>query len=127
MYRLQTGSGESIVGRLVYSEWIALMLGHKQPALAPDAMWHGLLAGTIIAHLADGLDLRRVKVMGAHRIELGGFTSGMVGRLKAVGLFSEIIAWKMTLFVPVNDAGLAILQQLVTRHALVRVSRRAAA
>jgi hypothetical protein len=36
-----------------------------------------------------------------HRVELAGFTDGMLDRLKALGLVSEIISWRVRLFVPV--------------------------
>ena len=51
--------------------------------------------------LAGGLQIRRSLVMNAHRVELTGFTDGMVPQLKALGLTSEIIAWRLRLFVPV--------------------------
>ena len=38
--------------------------------------------------------------MGEFRIELSGFTEGMVDRLKTMGLISEIISWRLRLFVP---------------------------
>ena len=53
--------------------------------------------------LDDGLALRRRLVMGLQRIELEGFTDGIVDRLKALGLMSEIIFWKLRMFVPVGD------------------------
>jgi hypothetical protein len=82
------------------------------------------------------MQLRRVRVMGAHRIELIGFTEAMSERLRAFGLFSEIIAWKLRFFVPfaTGDApaetggniGEAILARLLERYPLVRVCARAA-
>jgi hypothetical protein len=77
--------------------------------------------------LQDGLELRRVKIMGEFRIELSGFTEGMVERLKAIGLMSEIISWKLRLFVPTGVSGPAILAKLMERHPLVRVADKAAA
>ena len=47
--------------------------------------------------------------MGLFRVELYGFTDGMVDRLKAMGLISEIITWKLRLFVPTGASGPAIL------------------
>ena len=48
--------------------------------------------------------------MGAHRVELTGFSDGAVPQLKALGLTSEIIAWRLRLFVPTAaDRGPAIL------------------
>ena len=74
-----------------------------------------------------GLQLRRVKVMGEFRVELTGFTDGMVDRLKAMGLISEIISWKLRLFVPTGANGPAILAALMERYPLVRIADRAAA
>ena len=39
--------------------------------------------------------------MGAHRIELSGFTDTMRDRLRTYGLFGEIISWKLRMFVPI--------------------------
>ena len=77
--------------------------------------------------LQDGLALRRVKVMGDFRIELSGFTDGMVDRLKAFGLVSEIISWKLRLFVPTGTSGPAILAKVMERYPLVRIADKAAA
>ncbi len=52
-----------------------------------------------------GCSLRRARVMGLFRVELCGFTEGMVDRLKAMGLISEIITWKLRLFVPTSASG----------------------
>ena len=83
--------------------------------------------GRMVLQLQDGLELRRVKVMGEFRIELTGFTDGMVERLKAIGLISEIIAWKLRLLVPTGAFGPAILTKLMERYRLVRVAEKAAA
>jgi hypothetical protein len=65
--------------------------------------------------------------MGAFRVELSGFSDGMVDRLKAMGLTSEIIAWKLRLFVPTGATGPTILGTLMERHPLVRIADRSAA
>jgi hypothetical protein len=41
--------------------------------------------------------------MGAYRIELTGFSDGAVPQWKALGLTSEIIAWRLRLFVPTAE------------------------
>jgi hypothetical protein len=51
----------------------------------------------------------------------------MVDRLKAMGLVSEIIAWKLRLFVPVGETGPGILARLMERHPPVRIADRSAA
>jgi hypothetical protein len=63
--------------------------------------------------------------MGLFRMELCGFTDGMVDRLKAMGLISEIIAWKLRLFIPTSTNGPAILADLMDRYPVVRIADRA--
>jgi len=48
-------------------------------------------------------------------------------RLKAMGLISEIIAWKLRLFVPTGASGPEILTGLMERHPIVRIADRVAA
>jgi hypothetical protein len=86
-----------------------------------------LLDGKTIIDLADGLQLRRLRVMGANRIELTGFTDAMRDRLRTYGLFSEIISWKLRFFVPVDATGPAILARVMERYPVVRVADRTAA
>ena len=78
---------------------------NEVPQLNNDQAWSLLLDGKASLQLADGLELRRVRVMDDYRIELLGFSSGMRERLKAYGLTHEIIAWKLRFFVPVGPDG----------------------
>jgi hypothetical protein len=96
------------------------------PTLSSADAFIAVLDGRTILQLQDGLELRRAKVMGEFRVELSGFTDGMVDRLKAIGLMSEIISWKLRLFVPTGAEGPAILGQLMARHPLVRIADKAA-
>ena len=51
-----------------------------------------------------------------------------VDRLKAMGLFSEIVSWKLRLFVPDDMVtGSAVLKRLFERHPLARILDRKAA
>src|SRR3546814_6081843 len=95
VYRLQTDEGERVIGRLVSPAWVAQAIATDVPTISPADAWTAVLDGRTTLQLADGLQLRRAKVMGAFRVELSGFTDGMVDRLKAMGLTSEIIAWKL--------------------------------
>ena len=126
VYRLQTDGGERVIGRLVSPAWVP-QAAADMPTLAPADAWSAVLGGRTVLHLQDGLELRRVRVMGEYRIELSGFTSGMVDRLKAMGLVSEIITWKLRLFVPTGEAGPTILGTLLDRFPLVRLADRPAA
>ncbi len=126
VYRLQTDAGERVIGRLVSPAWIAQSVDTEVPSLSPDDAWNALLDGKTGLELADGLELRRVTVMHEHRVELAGFTDGMVDRLKAMGLTSEIISWRLRLFVPVAATGPTILAALMERHPLARIVERGA-
>src|SRR5262249_58596947 len=74
-----------------------------EPRAIDRAGTFAAVLGRTILHLKDGLEIRRVKIMGDFRIEASGFTDGMVDRFKAMGLVSEIIAWRLRLFVAVGD------------------------
>jgi predicted RNA methylase len=127
VYRLQTDDGERIIGRLVSPSWVAQAAESDAPTLSPDAAFTALLDGRTILQLQDGLELRRARVMGEFRVELSGFTDGMVERLKAIGPISEIISWKLRLFVPTGAEGPVILARLMERYPLLRIADRAAA
>ena len=60
--------------------------------------------------------------MNRHRLELVGFGDTVVDRLKAQGLVSEIIAWKLRLFVPLGDDALRIVEKLLALYPLLRVA-----
>ena len=123
VYRLQTDDGMRIIGRQVTPDWIADTLG-EAPKLATAEAWRLVLERGATLTLAEGLSLRRRLVMGLQRIELEGFSDGMVDRLKALGLMSEIIAWKLRLFVPIGDSGRQAFAKVMKRFALVRVLRK---
>lgn len=65
--------------------------------------------------------------MSVHRVELTGFNDLAVERLKAMGLISEIVSWKLRLFVPTGAAGPDVLARLMERYPLQRVAERHAA
>ena len=124
VYRLQTDDGERIIGRQVSPAWVAEAFDETPPPVAPAEAFAAVLKGDTL-HLADAMTVRRSLVMGVQRIELIGFTDGMVDRLKAMGLVSEIIAWKLRLFIPTGPNGASVLAALLDRHALARIAPRA--
>ncbi|MER8962711.1 strawberry notch family protein [Mesorhizobium sp. M0701] len=131
VYRIQTDAGERIIGRHIAPTLVATMFRNlgldDVPRLAPEDAWTGLADGRIGLQLADGLILRRSRIMNDYRVELIGFTDAMVPRLKALGLISEIISWKLRLFIPTTAQGSAILAALLDRHTLVGVTDRTSA
>jgi hypothetical protein len=106
--------------------WVAAACA-TVPQLTPEDALAGLLGGRLVLQLADGLQLRRVRVMHAPRIELMGFTDAMRGRLTAYGLFHEIIAWKLRMFVPSDERGPEVLGRLIERYPLQRIAERESA
>ncbi|MCW5686924.1 MAG: strawberry notch family protein [Pseudolabrys sp.] len=127
VYRLQTDDGERIIGRKVSPAWVAAALATGTGTLAPDDALAALIDGKTILELAEGLQLRRVRIMGANRIELSGFTDTMRERLSAYGLFHEIISWKLRMFVPTDASGSAVLSKVMERYPIQRIAERDAA
>jgi predicted RNA methylase len=127
VYRLQTDEGERIIGRRVSPAWAANAAATGSVTLSPDDALAALIDGHTILDLAEGLQLRRSRVMGANRIELFGFSEGMRERLKSYGLFSEIISWKLRFFVPADERGVKVLGRLIETWPIERVSDRGAA
>lgn len=127
VYRLQTDDGERVIGRRVSPQWVADILQDDRPAIAADDAWSAVLARGATLQLEGAMTIRRSLVMGVQRVEFCGFSDAMVERLKAMGLMSEIIAWKLRLFVPTGADGPVILAKLLDRHPLQRVIDRAAA
>jgi len=127
VYRLQTDEGERIIGRKVSPAWAANATATGTTSLAPDDAFMALMDGRTILDLAEGLQLRRSRVMGANRIELTGFDDTMRERLTAYGLFHEIISWKLRMFVPVDGNGPVVLAKLLDRYPVERIGEREAA
>jgi hypothetical protein len=128
VYRLETDEGERIVGRLISTEGLNRLCRNfgldQTEVISADQVWQSLLGGTSLVGLAGNMTLRRVRVMNDYRVELTGFTDGMRDRLRSVGLFSEMIAWKVRFFIPTTDEGSAILSRLIERHRIVDVAGR---
>ena len=132
VYRFETDDGERVIGRLVTPEALARSIkasaSTAHPAFRIDEAWSAVIDRGAVLDLAGGLQIRRSLVMSAYRVELTGFSDGAVPQLKALGLTSEIIAWRLRLFVPTaEDRGPAILGAILERHPLLRANARAAA
>jgi predicted RNA methylase len=128
VYRLETDEGERIVGRLISSEGLSRTcrnFGLDQTEVITAAeVWQSLLGGSAVVALAGNMTLRRVRVMNDYRVELTGFTDGMRDRLRSIGLFSEMIGWKVRFFIPASDDGQAVLSRLLEVNRVVDVAGR---
>ena len=131
VYRLQTDDGERIIGRVISPAGLPTLyrnLGHSvADTLDPDTAWKSVVDGGNVLHLADGLQVRRARVMHEYRVELCGFTDAMRDRLRAYGLFAEIIAWKLRFFIPTGDNGAVIMKRVVDWKPVVALANRDAA
>ena len=127
VYRLRTDDGEQVVGRRVSPAWVATIIVVETPKLTPAQAWPMLRDGEVTLHLAEGHSLFRVRSMSVPRIELAGFSDLALDRLKGCGLISEIISWKLRLFVPTGADGADVLARLMERYPLQRVAERSPA
>jgi len=128
VYRLQSDDGERLIGRRVSPVWAASVAKEDDgPVRLPDeealAM---LMSGEAVLHLAHSQKLQRVRAMHHWRIELTGFNDLGVERLKAMGLISEIVSWKLKLYVPTGAVGAEVLDRLFERFPIERLSTRKA-
>lgn len=69
----------------------------------PQEMLIAALGTTAPVDLGRGLTLTRRRVAGEMRLELGGADRGMIEGLKAMGCFTEIIAFQLRVFLPHGD------------------------
>jgi hypothetical protein len=124
VFRLVTDAGERIVGRVVDPQDLhvtreKLNLG-AGTAMAPADAYAAVLGGRASLQLTGGLQVKRVRVTGEHRIELIGVSERARAALKTIGLFSEVISFRTRLFIPVGENGAAILAAVIERYALLR-------
>ncbi|WP_446660913.1 strawberry notch-like NTP hydrolase domain-containing protein [Blastomonas sp. SL216] len=127
VYRLQTDTGERIIGRKVSAAWAASETGEDSVRIFADEAWRLLGEGAATLEIAEGQTLRRVRSMNEWRIELFGFNDLGVERLKAMGLIPEIVSWKLKLYVPAGAAGADVFARLIDRFPVVRLHERKAA
>jgi hypothetical protein len=124
--RLHADAGERIIGRKVSPARVTSALTIDAPVLTPDDIFAPPMVGQTIFNPAQGFQLRRVCVMGANPIELAGFSDTLRDRLKAYGLFHEIILWMLRMFAPTEAAGVAVLSRVLDRYPIERSAERGA-
>jgi Zincin-like metallopeptidase len=122
-----------IVPTVRHADYIGFCrLGRERPCsrrsqAGANCRLRGADGGRTVIGLAEGLQLRRVRVMGVYRIELSGFTDTMHDRLRAYGRFGEIGSWKLRTFVPSDASGAEVLARLLDRYAIERIAESEAA
>ncbi|KEZ19427.1 Probably methylase/helicase [Sphingobium yanoikuyae] len=128
VYRLQSDDGERVIGRRVSPAWAARVANDDGPVkLSGEKAMAMLMSGEAVLLLAQNQKLQRVRAMNDWRIELTGFNDLGVERLKSMGLISEIVSWKLKLYVPTGAVGADVLDRLLDRFPVERISGRKAA
>lgn len=126
VYRLEA-NGERIIGRVVRPEEYGAMsrqFGLARPTVSVADAWGLVLSSGGEIQLADGVSVRRSLVAGVQRVEVQNYPHSALAQLKALGLTTEIIAYKTRLFIPANDSGPALLEAVMKRHPFVDARRR---
>src|SRR3546814_8073904 len=122
---------ERVIGRLLTPEalgaFYAALCCDADHALSAEDVWAAVMERGVGISLAGGLSLRRARVMDAERLEVARFPAGAVDQLKALSLMSEIITWRMRLFIPTTADGVVILGTLLDRHPVLQCTARARA
>ena len=102
IYRVTPEGQGSMIGRTVSEDGAAtlrarFMVGTPK---TPQEMLTAALGSTAPIDLGRGLTLTRRRVAGAARLEIDGADRGAINGLKALGCFTEIIAYQLRVFVP---------------------------
>ncbi|HKX77575.1 MAG TPA: strawberry notch family protein [Novosphingobium sp.] len=129
VYRLQSDDGERVIGRRVSPAWAARVANDDDAPvrMTGEEALAMLMSGEVALHLAQDQKLQRVRAMNDWRIELTGFNDLGIERLKAMGLISEIVSWKLKLYVPTGAVGAGVLDSLFDRFPIEKLSSRKAA
>ena len=115
--RIVDKSGASWLGRHVHDLFVdatleKLGVSRKVPTDPAKITAAILGGGTWTAPHPLNFTIRTSRVNGARRIEIAGAEAARIPQLKALGCFTEIIAYKTRVFVPLGEAE-AIIRSLV--------------
>jgi hypothetical protein len=105
IYRVTPDGAAAMIGRTLSEEGAAALRARflvSNPQ-TPQEMLTAALGTTAPVDLGRGLTLTRRRVAGEMRLELSGADKGMIDGLKAMGSFTEIIAFQLRVFLPHGD------------------------
>jgi hypothetical protein len=129
IYRVTPEDCASMIGRTLSEEGAAALRARFMTGTpeTPSEMLTAALGTTAPVDLGRGLTLTRRRVAGDVRLEINGADKGTIDGLKALGCFTEIIAFQLRVFIP-HGKGVdveVILSRIVGNEA-VQPSDRAA-
>ncbi len=117
IYRVTPAGQASMIGRTVSEDGAAALRARFMVGTPknPQDMLTAALGSTAPVDLGRGLSLTRRRVAGAARLEIDGADKGAIEGLKAMGCFTEIIAFQLRVFVPHGEGvdTVAILAMIV--------------
>ncbi|MEY8828797.1 strawberry notch-like NTP hydrolase domain-containing protein [Sedimentitalea sp. XS_ASV28] len=117
IYRVTPEGCTSMIGRTVSEDGAAALRARFLVGTpkTPQEMLTAALGSTAPVDLGRGLTLIRRRVAGAARLEIDGADQGTIDGLKALGCFTEIIAFQLRVFVPHGEGvdTAAILEGIV--------------
>ena len=127
VYRLQTDAGERIIGRLGLASLGGA--GLRAQAHHPHAgrRFRGADGGPNASDLAEGLELRRVRVMGDVPYRAVRLHRGDGGSARADGLFGRSSPGSCACSCPLTPSGPACSPSVMERYPIERIAERAAA
>jgi hypothetical protein len=114
VYRFVTDDGQRVIGRLLMPELAARLTGETMSFNA-GAAWSWLQSGMTLL-LAEDITVRKRLIMHAHRYEVTGHSDTHVDWLKSQGCISEIMGYRLRLFVPAGEEGPAVLDRIMARY-----------
>lgn len=115
IFRLQTDSGERLLGRVVPDELIDQTLrnlGAGARTFDPNDIAAKVEQDGYRVTLSNGWVLKRSRVAGENRIELVGPDYRSAGQLTADGVFSERIAYQTRYFVPTGEKAAKVIKAI---------------
>jgi protein strawberry notch len=102
IYRVTAEGCASMIGRTLSEEGAAALRARflTGTPTTPQEMLTAALGSTAPVDLGRGLTLTRRRVAGAVRLEIDGADRGAIDGLKALGCFTENIAFQLRVFMP---------------------------
>ena len=115
--RIVDADGRSWLGRIVFPGDLHQLFGKlgisDDSSLSPSEIARAVESGNVIPLKRPfACEIKRARVNGLPRIEIVGAPANQLAWLKSLGCFTEVIAYKTRVFIPVPEAG-AVLERVL--------------
>ena len=117
IWRVTPEDGVSRIGRAISPEQAVVLAGKfRGGETTPEELAAAAMAGDGAVDLGRGLTLRARRVAGTKRLEIEGWRPEQAASLKAAGCFTEIVAYQLRAFVPVDEAAATVIEAIRSEH-----------